>query len=51
MQFFSRLLTVILTYIVGGTLYRRLILGAKGLEQIPNLIFWQAVWDKLKVSS
>lgn len=42
------LLTVVLVYLVGGTLYRRVILGAKGLEQIPNLIFWQATGQKLK---
>ncbi|XP_034254870.1 cation-dependent mannose-6-phosphate receptor-like [Thrips palmi] len=42
------LLTVILVYIIGGTLYRRLILGAKGLEQIPNLVFWQAAGERLK---
>ncbi|XP_040517463.1 cation-dependent mannose-6-phosphate receptor isoform X1 [Gallus gallus] len=35
---FSALVTV---YIVGGFLYQRLIVGAKGMEQFPHFAFWQ----------
>lgn len=28
-------------YIVGGFLYQRLVVGAKGMEQFPNYSFWQ----------
>ncbi|XP_012879176.1 PREDICTED: cation-dependent mannose-6-phosphate receptor [Dipodomys ordii] len=28
-------------YVTGGFLYRRLVVGAKGMEQLPHLAFWQ----------
>ena len=28
-------------YFIGGFLYKRFVLGAKGLEQIPNYKFWE----------
>uniref|UniRef100_H3DLT1 Mannose-6-phosphate receptor (cation dependent) n=2 Tax=Tetraodon nigroviridis TaxID=99883 RepID=H3DLT1_TETNG len=34
------LLTV---YLIGGFLYQRLIVGAKGMEQFPNYAFWVEV--------
>ncbi|KAJ1524821.1 hypothetical protein ONE63_009691 [Megalurothrips usitatus] len=40
-------LFVVLTYIIGGIFYRRLVLGAKGLEQIPNFTFWKSVGRRL----
>ncbi|KAE8742960.1 hypothetical protein FOCC_FOCC011454 [Frankliniella occidentalis] len=42
------LLLLILGYIVGGTLYQRLVLGAKGLEQIPNYTFWRTVCENIQ---
>nr|XP_006642487.1 PREDICTED: cation-dependent mannose-6-phosphate receptor [Lepisosteus oculatus] len=30
-------------YLVGGFLYQRLVVGAKGMEQFPNLSFWQGI--------
>ncbi|XP_070597925.1 cation-dependent mannose-6-phosphate receptor isoform X2 [Erythrolamprus reginae] len=35
---FSSLIAV---YIIGGFLYQRLIVGAKGMEQFPHFAFWQ----------
>ncbi|XP_072033863.1 cation-dependent mannose-6-phosphate receptor-like isoform X2 [Amphiura filiformis] len=35
------LLTVIVAYIFFGFVYNRFILGAKGLEQFPNVAFWR----------
>lgn len=32
---------VLVLYLVGGFLYNRFVLGAKGVEQIPNYSFWQ----------
>jgi len=31
----------VLCYLVFGCLYRRLVVGAKGMDQMPNLEFWQ----------
>lgn len=31
------------TYLIGGFLYQRLVVGAKGKEQIPNYAFWVEV--------
>lgn len=31
---------VLAVYIIGGFLYQRLIVGAKGMEQFPNYAFW-----------
>ncbi|CAL8247351.1 unnamed protein product [Lota lota] len=28
-------------YLIGGFLYQRLVVGAKGMEQFPNIAFWQ----------
>ncbi|KYO44632.1 cation-dependent mannose-6-phosphate receptor [Alligator mississippiensis] len=33
--------SVIAVYIVGGFLYQRLVVGAKGMEQFPHFAFWQ----------
>ncbi|XP_065598355.1 cation-dependent mannose-6-phosphate receptor isoform X1 [Cyrtonyx montezumae] len=33
--------SVIAVYIIGGFLYQRLIVGAKGMEQFPHFAFWQ----------
>lgn len=34
-------LCAVFTYLVGGFVYMRFVLGAKGYEQIPNYGFWQ----------
>lgn len=31
---------VLAVYLIGGFLYQRLIVGAKGVEQFPNYNFW-----------
>ena len=43
-------------YLVFGCLYRRIVVGAKGMDQVPNLEFWQvltpvleAFWQNSKV--
>ncbi|XP_051470196.1 cation-dependent mannose-6-phosphate receptor isoform X2 [Apus apus] len=33
--------SVIAVYIIGGFLYQRLVVGAKGMEQFPHFSFWQ----------
>ncbi|XP_039222533.1 cation-dependent mannose-6-phosphate receptor isoform X3 [Crotalus tigris] len=33
--------SLIAVYIIGGFLYQRLIVGAKGMEQFPHFAFWQ----------
>ncbi|XP_066474506.1 cation-dependent mannose-6-phosphate receptor isoform X2 [Tiliqua scincoides] len=33
--------SVVAVYIIGGFLYQRLVVGAKGMEQFPHFIFWQ----------
>ncbi|KFR13346.1 Cation-dependent mannose-6-phosphate receptor [Opisthocomus hoazin] len=33
--------SVIAVYIIGGFLYQRLVVGAKGMEQFPHFAFWQ----------
>ncbi|KAF6120188.1 mannose-6-phosphate receptor, cation dependent [Phyllostomus discolor] len=35
--------SLIAVYIIGGFLYQRLVVGAKGIEQFPHLAFWQDV--------
>uniref|UniRef100_A0A3B3QCC0 Mannose-6-phosphate receptor (cation dependent) n=1 Tax=Paramormyrops kingsleyae TaxID=1676925 RepID=A0A3B3QCC0_9TELE len=30
-------------YMIGGFLYQRLVVGAKGMEQFPNISFWQEI--------
>lgn len=32
---------IIAVYIIGGFLYQRFVVGAKGIEQFPNITFWQ----------
>ncbi|XP_034553210.1 cation-dependent mannose-6-phosphate receptor isoform X2 [Notolabrus celidotus] len=36
-------LCVVAVYLIGGFLYQRLIVGAKGMEQFPNYAFWVEV--------
>uniref|UniRef100_G1LJP8 Cation-dependent mannose-6-phosphate receptor n=1 Tax=Ailuropoda melanoleuca TaxID=9646 RepID=G1LJP8_AILME len=33
--------SLVAVYIIGGFLYQRLVVGAKGMEQFPHLAFWQ----------
>ncbi|KAM6095002.1 cation-dependent mannose-6-phosphate receptor isoform 4-T6 [Chlamydotis macqueenii] len=33
--------SLIAVYIIGGFLYQRLVMGAKGMEQFPHFTFWQ----------
>ncbi|XP_036107218.1 cation-dependent mannose-6-phosphate receptor isoform X2 [Molossus molossus] len=35
--------SLVAVYIIGGFLYQRLVVGAKGMEQFPHLAFWQDV--------
>ena len=30
-----------MVYIIGGMLYQRIVKGAKGMEQFPNIAFWR----------
>ncbi|OCT71337.1 hypothetical protein XELAEV_18034317mg [Xenopus laevis] len=32
---------LVAVYIIGGFLYQRFVVGAKGMEQFPNITFWQ----------
>ncbi|XP_063290710.1 cation-dependent mannose-6-phosphate receptor isoform X1 [Pelobates fuscus] len=32
---------LIAVYLIGGFLYQRFVVGAKGMEQFPNITFWQ----------
>lgn len=34
---------LVAVYLIGGFLYQRLVVGAKGMEQIPNYAFWAEV--------
>lgn len=36
-------LCLLAVYLIGGFLYQRLVVGAKGMEQIPNYAFWVEV--------
>ena len=47
---FSRFFCAVFAYLVGGFMYMRFILGAKGYEQIPNYGFWQDFGNLLSVS-
>ena len=38
---YSRLLSVVAFYLLAGVLYKRIMLHAKGKEQIPNISFWE----------
>ncbi|GFS30430.1 cation-dependent mannose-6-phosphate receptor, partial [Trichonephila inaurata madagascariensis] len=33
--------TVVSVYLICGFLYKRIVIGAKGMEQIPNYTFWR----------
>lgn len=35
------LFTIVSVYLICGFLYKRIVIGAKGLEQIPNYTFWR----------
>uniref|UniRef100_A0A8C4WY82 Mannose-6-phosphate receptor, cation dependent n=1 Tax=Eptatretus burgeri TaxID=7764 RepID=A0A8C4WY82_EPTBU len=39
--FLILLLCFVAAYLLGGFVYQRFVVGAKGLEQIPNFLFWQ----------
>ena len=39
------------TYLIGGFLYQRLVVGAKGMEQFPNIAFWQEFGNLTAVHS
>ena len=39
--YFYRFITVVGLYLIGGFIYQRLVVGAKGWEQLPNYSFWQ----------
>lgn len=43
-------MSLIAVYIIGGFLYQRLIVGAKGMEQIPHFAFWQDLGNLVAVS-
>ncbi|XP_076068893.1 cation-dependent mannose-6-phosphate receptor-like [Oratosquilla oratoria] len=45
--FFLLLFIAFGCYFIFGFLYRRLVIGAKGVEQIPNRFFWCRVGNKL----
>lgn len=47
---FPRFSSVIAVYIVGGFLYQRLVVGAKGMEQFPHFAFWQDLGNLVAVS-
>ena len=40
-MYIFRLFCAIVVYVVGGMLYQRLVNGAKGMEQFPNIEFWR----------
>ncbi len=37
-------------YLIGGFLYQRLVVGAKGVEQFPNYAFWSEIGNLSAVS-
>lgn len=43
-------LCLVAVYLIGGFLYQRLIVGAKGMEQFPNYLFWVDVGNLSAVS-
>lgn len=43
--------SLVAVYIIGGFLYQRLVVGAKGMEQFPHLAFWQDLGNLVAVSS
>ena len=46
-----RLASLVAVYIIGGFLYQRLVVGAKGMEQFPHLAFWQDLGNLVAVSN
>ncbi|KAG3292429.1 mannose-6-phosphate receptor, cation dependent [Ictidomys tridecemlineatus] len=40
-RLFYRFASLVAVYVIGGFLYQRLVVGAKGMEQFPHLAFWQ----------
>lgn len=42
---FIELIVITVVYMVLGIGYRRFVLGARGIEQIPNLVFWKNCKD------
>lgn len=47
---FPRFASVVAVYIIGGFLYQRLVVGAKGMEQFPHITFWQDLGNLVAVS-
>lgn len=45
-----RFASLVAVYIIGGFLYQRLVVGAKGMEQFPHLAFWQDLGNLVAVS-
>lgn len=48
---FSSGFSLLTVYLVGGFLYQRLVVGAKGMEQFPNYAFWAEVGNLAAVRS
>lgn len=44
---FCTVLAIVVTYIVGGIAYKRRAFGARGLESLPNVAFWRAVFHAI----
>lgn len=44
-------LCLVAVYLIGGFLYQRLIVGAKGMEQFPNYTFWVEFGNLTAVSA
>lgn len=41
--FFILLLIAVAVYLIGGVMYKRLVMGARGFEQMPNADTWRSV--------
>lgn len=48
---FIRFTSLVAVYIIGGFLYQRLVVGAKGMEQFPHFAFWQDLGNLVAVST
>lgn len=44
-------LIAVIVYIVGGCVYSRMVLGSRGLRQLPNYALWAGIGGFLRVSS
>eukprot|EP00123_Amoebidium_parasiticum_P008161 comp18613_c0_seq1/m.20193 comp18613_c0_seq1/g.20193 ORF comp18613_c0_seq1/g.20193 comp18613_c0_seq1/m.20193 type:complete len:284 (-) comp18613_c0_seq1:142-993(-) len=44
------ILVLALIYLLGGVAYNRLVLGMRGVEQIPNYLLWMDMGDRAKAS-